>query len=98
MKFTQFVFPAGRQREEHINMAPDIEALAAELAAAGWRFEIECHPDTQMVNMDCCDDEEPIAVELVANGPGVPAAVEKLVRDAHAAWIASGKPAASRTE
>ncbi|KKN81423.1 hypothetical protein LCGC14_0320360 [marine sediment metagenome] len=94
MKFTQFTFPHGGRSAEFIDMADDVEALAAELTEAGWDFEIECHPERQTVNMDCCDIEKPIAARSCQNGPDVPVKVEELVREAHANWIERGKPRA----
>ena len=84
MKFTQFLFPNGRRQEIIIEMPKDVEALASELVAAGYRFEIECF-STGMVHMDCSNnDEMPVANQVCVNGPTVPTFVEKLVRDSHA--------------
>lgn len=96
MRFTQFLFPNGRRHEESINMPPEIESKAAELERAGWSFEIECHPDTQVVYMDCCDPDEALANRLCRNGPDVPVKVEELVNEAHRNWIARGQPKGER--
>jgi hypothetical protein len=92
--FTQFLFPDGRLRDTSVDVPDDVAALAGELRAAGWSFEIECHPRTGLVHADCCDDEEPIADETCPNGPEVPVMVERLIRAAHAEWARRGKPKA----
>lgn len=94
MKFTQFMFPDGRRNAESIDRPPEIERLADELMAAGWSFEIECHPDTQLVHMDCCDDDRAISNRICRNGPQVPVKVDELVTEAHGAWVNEGRPAA----
>lgn len=86
MKFTQFVFPHGSRKDVEIERPDEIEKLAEELFRAGYRFEIECHPGTQMVHGDCSDDEGCLAVFICQNGPEVPGEVDELVREAHAAW------------
>lgn len=96
MNFTQYMFPDGKRRPSSIETTPEVEQLASELVKAGWQFEIECHPDTQLIHMDCCDEDRPLTSEVVPNGPQVPIAVQKLVRDAHAIWLAEGKPEACR--
>jgi hypothetical protein len=92
--FTQFLFPDGRLRSDHIDMPDDVAALAEELRKAGWSFEIECFPDTQVVHADCCDDEAPIASAMRPNGPEVPEMIEQLIRSAHERWVQLGRPKA----
>lgn len=92
--FTQYKFPDGRRVPESIERPVIIEALAKELIEAGWQFEIEIFPDTKLVNMDCCNDDEQLACEQCTNGPAVPTCVDELVQDAHANWMARGKPKA----
>lgn len=82
MKFIQYIFPDGRAKDVTIPMTPDVEHKAEALWAAGWRFEIECFPDTQMVHMDCCNDDRVLANRVVLNGPRVPGQVEELVNEA----------------
>jgi hypothetical protein len=82
MKFTQFVFPHGRKKAVFIDMPHEIESMAERIVAAGFNFEIECFPDTQIVNMDCCNDDKQLACEVTQNGPDVPKAVERLVKSA----------------
>lgn len=94
MNFVQFMFPDGRRKPNVIDMPEDIEALARELRDAGWSFEIECFPDTQLVHADCCDEDEPIADDSCPNGPEVPTMIVALVRRAHAEWVERGRPRA----
>lgn len=94
MHVTQFLFPKGRRVPVEIDMPPDVEALAEELRKAGWSFETECFPDTQIVHYDCCDDDDVLADDLCPNGPKVPEMVERLVRKAHERWVVLGRPAA----
>lgn len=94
MRFTQFLFPRGTPKVENIDMPHEVEALADELVAAGWSFEIECSPHTGYVHADCCDEDAPIADDGCANGPGVPTMIDNLVRNAHAEWTRRGKPEA----
>lgn len=96
MKFTQFVFPNGRRRPEIIDMPEEIEKLAGELRDAGWSFEIECFPETQLVHMDCCDEFNCLSMQVCRNGPAVPVKVKQLVQEAHAAWVECGKPLAGQ--
>lgn len=95
MTFTQYMFPNGRKVPEFIERPEPIEKLADELMDAGWSFEIECFPDTQVVHMDCCNDDGQLAVQVCKNGPDVPPTVDKMVTAAHAEWIRRGKPKAS---
>lgn len=99
MKFTQFLFPNRTRKEQTIDgLGVLTEQYASELVAAGWRFEIECHPDTQMVHGDCCNDEGQLALFLVPNGPDVPDAIEVMVSAAHTRWVLAGKPQATSRE
>lgn len=93
MKFTQFMFPNGRRVSESIERSAEIKAKARELIeTGGYSFEIECSPDTQLVNMDCSDENEPIAIQLCQNGPAIPETVDILVNEAYAEWTKQGKP------
>lgn len=95
MRFTQFRFPHGTPKDAEIAMPAPVEALAKELSDAGWSFECELFPDTQLFHADCCDEEDPIADVDCLNGPDVPETVAKLVDAAHAEWVRRGKPKAS---
>lgn len=88
--FTQFILPNGERRPRTFNADREVEALADELIAAGYRFEVEVLR-TGQVHLDCCGAalDEPLAMQICDNGPPVVAAVERVVRDAHAAWKAA---------
>jgi len=87
---TQFLRPDGRRTDTSINRPPEIERLAAELLQAGYAFEAEVLMNG-VVSFEVVgpedEDGDPVvlACELVQNGPRIPEAVDKLVRDAHAA-------------
>jgi flagellar motor protein MotB len=95
MYFTQFMFPNGERRDRDIDMDDATEKVAEELGQAGWRFEIECFPDTQLVHGDCCNEDGQLASFVVPNGPQVPVAIAEMVTAAWALWVAKGKPEAS---
>ena len=86
IRFTQYLLPNGRKRETSIYRPVEIEALAAEVAAAGGRFEIEVLR-TGQVSMEVVtgDSDEPrsLAHEICDNGPPLLAAVDRLVITAH---------------
>lgn len=91
IKFTQFLLPHGRQKKIEIDRPAEIEALAAELAEDGNRFEIEMLNDYQTISMTIEDDDEDgenivRGMEIVENGPDVLAAIDKMVKAAHAHW------------
>jgi len=91
IKMTQYLMPNGHQTPVEIARPPEIEQLANELIAAGYRFEAELLM-TGVVSFEVVgpEDEEgdptSLAMGLVPNGPGVPEAVDALVREAHQAW------------
>lgn len=78
--FTQYLRPDGRIRETGISRPADVEAKAQEILNAGYRFECE-ELHTKDVSLTIFDPEaeEDVAIELVPNGPAVPAAVDKLI-------------------
>ncbi len=84
--FTQYLMPDGRKHQITIEVPDNIGKLAHELIARGYRFEIEMLSDRHTISMTVFDPEEEvdIAIELAENGPAVPVAVHKLVKNAHA--------------
>lgn len=85
--FLQYLRPDGRQQEIWIERPPEIVELARKIAAAGYRFEVEelttGEASFEIVrDIDDPDVGDSIALELVPNGPGVPEAVDRLVRTA----------------
>lgn len=88
--FTQYLRPDGRQQKVWVERSAEIVALANRLIGAGYHFDIEELAD-RTVSMTCepnaaTDDEDdaPIAMELVPNGPAVLDAVDRLIRAAAA--------------
>lgn len=81
--FTQYLRPDGRKRQVRIERPPDVANAAHRLIEAGYRFECEelstGHASLTIVDPD---DEADIAIEVVPNGPEVPAAVDRLVAEA----------------
>ncbi len=88
MNFTQFMRPNGRRASVSIERPEAVETDAAKLVAASARFEIEMlmtgHVSIEILADNIADPDEPhcLAHELVANGPGVPGAVDDAVRNA----------------
>lgn len=81
--FTQFDLPNGRRRAASFSRPSGTAQIAAELIADGHEFHCEVL-STGVVSLTCfnhatCED---IAIELCANGPEVPAAVDRLIRAA----------------
>lgn len=86
MKFTQYMRPNGEPLAVSIDRGAEIEAAALQLSVAGVRFEAEVLMNDAVsltAERDDADGEvDVLACEIVANGPGVPDAVDRLVRDA----------------
>jgi hypothetical protein len=82
--FTQYVRPDGRKRPVTINRPAEIEAKARALLLMGLRLEAE-ELTTGQVSFTVYDPvkEEDIVQEIVSNGPGVGAAVDRLVEAAY---------------
>ena len=85
--FTQFLRPDGERRDVTIDRPPEVEAAALRLFEAGCRFEIEVlrtlEVSMEVVGPADLDGDRPsLASLVVANGPGVPEAVDLLVREA----------------
>jgi hypothetical protein len=79
--FTQYLRPDGRKVAAEFECSEQLEALANEFIAAGGYFECE-HLTTGHASLTAGYNDEDIAIELVPNGPEVPAAVERLVHKA----------------
>lgn len=86
IKFTQYLRPNGRTKVIEIERPSEIEALAQGLLKQGYVFEIE-ELQTGEVSMSIEDhskeDPEVIAMEICPNGPEVPNAVDKMIREAY---------------
>jgi hypothetical protein len=84
IRFTQYLRPHGRPREELFEASDEVEAIADRFIAAGGWYECEVLGDDVTVSLTACmrvDGEgQDVAIQVCKNGPGVPAAVERLVR------------------
>jgi hypothetical protein len=81
--FTQYLRPDGRPTPVEIDRPEDIERMAQRFIDAGGRFECE-HLTTGHASLTATWNGEDIAIEVVGNGPEVPAAVDRLVASASA--------------
>jgi len=85
--FTQYLRPHGRKRQTGVEMPPEVEALAEAFIERGGWFECE-ELTTGEVSLTACwdmpDGDNDIEIDVVANGPGVPEAIDRLVRRAAA--------------
>jgi predicted hotdog family 3-hydroxylacyl-ACP dehydratase len=83
--FTQFLRPDGRRRAVEFAGSAEIEAMAQAFIARGGWFECE-ELNTGQASLTACalvdDEPQDVAGQIVMNGPEVPAAVERLVREA----------------
>lgn len=94
VKFTQFLFPDRQRKETTLEgVSEQVAAHARELQEAGWRFECECHPRTQIVYADVCCAEGTLENMMEPNGPKVPPAIEAMVERAWTRWTEAGRPA-----
>lgn len=82
--FTQYLRPDGRRRAMSIVRSPEITALAAQIMAAGYVFEMEVlGGSNDNVYLECRRNGRMLSNRLVRNGPLVPEAVDQLVREAY---------------
>jgi len=84
--FTQFKMPNGRREVVWVARSPETASLARTIEQAGYHFDIEMLSDLQTISMTVDkdapttdEDEQPIAHELVVNGPAVLDAVDRLI-------------------
>jgi hypothetical protein len=77
--FTQYMRPDGRPVSVSVNRPSDIAEKAAAIIARGLVFECEELADGTVSLTITDPDEGDVDIELVPNGPGVPAAVDRLV-------------------
>jgi len=76
--FTQYKRPTGRAVPVTIDRPAEIEALAMKVFEAGGRFECEVLR-TGEVSFEAVRQDGLLASEIAENGPGVEAAVDRLV-------------------
>jgi hypothetical protein len=77
--FTQYLRPDGRKRSTGIELDPQVEAIAERFIESGGRYECE-ELTTGHASFTAVKYGDDVAIEVCMNGPGVPAAVERLVR------------------
>lgn len=88
--FTQYLRPDGDKRHVEIDRPGDVELLAQRLLYAKAKFDIE-ELRTGEISMTCemdCLNDPVLAIEVCQNGPPVVDAVDRLVRNAFAAFKA----------
>ena len=79
--FTQFMMPHGRKSEVTIDRPDEIAAKAQRIIAKGLRFECEMLSDYRTVSLSITDpDEGDMDIEVVPNGPEVPAAIDRMIQ------------------
>lgn len=79
--FIQYLRPNGRQKAIGMDVANDLQPQLDAIKAAGCRLECEVlMTGTVSLTIFHCESEEDIDIELVANGPDVPHAVDSLIR------------------
>ncbi|AGC35744.1 hypothetical protein ACP46_gp59 [Rhizobium phage RHEph06] len=76
--FTQYLRPDGRKQIISIDRPAHVVAKADHILSHGFRFECE-ELTTGEVSLTISDDWGDYAFELCANGPAVPASVDKLI-------------------
>lgn len=77
--FTQFLRPDGRQTSLTIERPADVAELAKAIIGRGYRFECE-ELVTGYVSLTVADDKGDHDIEVVPNGPEVPAAIDRMIR------------------
>jgi len=80
--FTQYLRPNGKKRRVEIDRSPEIEAIAQRFIDSGGRYECEelTTGHASFTAVKFVDGEyQDVCIQLVMNGPGVPAAVDRLV-------------------
>ena len=90
IKFTQYMMPDGRTRDQWIDMEedhPEAEEKARKIEAAGYYFEMEMLSDYKTCSFTIVhpslDEGDPVdmACELAFNGPEVIDAIVKLIME-----------------
>jgi hypothetical protein len=86
ISFTQYLRPDGRRKEGGFDRPEEIEELAKGLQARGVYFDAEVLRTGQVsLTAEREDDDgevDLLAIEVVANGPGIGQAVDRLIREA----------------
>ena len=79
IEFTQFLMPNGRQDTVWIDRPDEIVARAKQIRAAGYEFHCEMLGDHKTISLTISNDEGDHAAEVVANGPEVPEAIDRMI-------------------
>ena len=78
--FTQYLMPNGRRDSVWIERPAPIVEKAKAIIAKGYAFECEMLSDCRSVSLTITDpDEGDLDIEVVANGPDVPVAIDRMV-------------------
>lgn len=91
--FTQWMRPFGRPKKIEVDRPAEIEAMANELITDGCRLNAEVLQTGEVsftVEHEDCEFTV-IASEVVANGPTVLPAVDRMITEAHRLWIDAKK-------
>lgn len=93
LTFTQYMRPSGRPIRVEFPCPNEIVEMGEALIAAGFSLEAEVLM-SGLCSFEVLEPQEEIllANALVPNGPGVPAAVEEMIRKAHARLLRAEVP------
>jgi len=76
--FTQYLRPDGRKAAVSIDRPDEIARLADRIIGRGFRFECE-HLTTGHASLTIAGADDDEDIEVVRNGPEVPAAVDRMI-------------------
>lgn len=76
--FTQYLRPSGRPIPIELPCSEGLSGVVDEILKRGYRFEVEVLR-TGEVSFTISDGEQDLAIELSANGPEVPSAIDRLI-------------------
>lgn len=77
--FTQYLRPDGRREPVTIDRPEEIAKLASLITDRGYRFECE-HLPTGHASLTIAGPDDDEDIEVVPNGPEVPAAVDRMIK------------------
>jgi hypothetical protein len=77
--FTQYLRPDGRQVPVSIDRPVEVADLAHRIIERGFRFECE-HLSTGHASLTIAGRDDDEDIEVVPNGPSVPAAIDRMVK------------------
>lgn len=97
ISFTQYLMPHGTKNTVRIDRPEDIAVMAQAIAAAGYSLACEMLSDYRTISLTVENDDGDLDIEICANGPEVPAAVDRLISRAASSLTAVEASTASRT-